>query len=602
MDVVTLGMAKADAKKTYSTQAPRQLVSKLSKGLQNAVLAVLGDSTGNDSFEWVNQTSLQLGQKFPKAKVVYRLWNDANQNYDAPSTLQAGVAPPVITDDFNRADSASTPGTATTGQLWTNENGTYGITSGKLVPTTAGGPMASINVEYPEITTFSISATLPTNGGAIRILPKFIDVQNHHIVEVGATGGSSYITIFKRVNNSISQYATNSATALTQGGTYTVTVTYASGVFSATVNGVTATTNLSTTDIATFAAATKLAVSSSTANQAGIAFDNLSVTLEPVRLDVYNGSKSGADAAYSLARMALQVPLPPDLTFINYGHNYTGTTLRAPYYALCKAVTDTFPNTDIVCIMQNPRVQGDSGRAYGLQRNVEIGTIAAQEGYGLVDVTQKFLDNPNYATDYYWSPETLHPNPNGHLAWTAEVMRCLLGAVSPRAARPQPRETRRFVPATSFIAVPSVAAPTLSMVNAATLGWAFDQTTPQTLGAFADYPSTWQSVNIYILWSVAGSSGFTPSNAISLWELGTTPLNDMSAVLDSVTVPALSTVQVSGSAHNVNAYTTLSTIMRSNVSHNNRPLYVQVKRAADQAADNLAASAYFYGVVIERAS
>lgn len=580
---------------------PRAIINKLTKGIQNVVLAVTGDSTGNDSYEWVYQTCLQLGKRFPKTKIQYRVWNDTNQNYDAASTVQAGTSA-IITDNFNRADSSTTPGTATTGQVWTNESGTSGIAANKLVPITTGGPVASIDTGYPEITTFTIDVTLPTNGGPVRILPKFLDVGNHLLVEVGSTGAASYIALFKRVASTATQYVTNSTTALTQGGTYTVTVTYKAGVLTATVNGVTVTATLSAADQITFGPASKLAVTCNTADQTGVAFDNLSLTSEPQRLDVYNASTPGQNAAYTLARLSSQLPVAPDHLFINYGHNYTGATLRSAYYALTKAVLDKYPNTDLVCVMQNPRTPGQPTRTDGLQRNAEIATLAAQEGYGLVDVTQRFLNNPNYVTDYFDPGETLHPNATGHQAWSAEVMRVLNGAPSVQPIRTQARETRKFIPATSFVAIPSIAAPTLTLVNSAALGQAFDQTTPQSLGALIDFPSTWQSVNTYILWGVSVSSGLTGGNAGCLWELGTAPINDITGVSDSSTVPVLSLTQAVGSAHNIPAYTTLSTLMRSQSAFANRPLYIQVKRAADQGSDTLATTAYFYGVIIERAS
>lgn len=80
---------------------------RLKRGTEDVVLAVLSDSTGNETTEWVYLTAQWLAARFPAYTVVYRLWNDTNQNYDAAVTIQTGTGSRTLTI-YN----ASTPGMA----------------------------------------------------------------------------------------------------------------------------------------------------------------------------------------------------------------------------------------------------------------------------------------------------------------------------------------------------------------------------------------------------------------------------------------------------------------------------------------------------------
>lgn len=69
------------------------------------MLTILGDSTGNETFEWVYLTAQWLAAKYPAYTVTHRLWNDTNQNYDAATTIQTGTGSKTLAI-YN----ASTPG------------------------------------------------------------------------------------------------------------------------------------------------------------------------------------------------------------------------------------------------------------------------------------------------------------------------------------------------------------------------------------------------------------------------------------------------------------------------------------------------------------
>lgn len=73
------------------------LTSVLSRGVVDAVLAVLGDSTGNEAVEWIYRLVAWIGQQFPAYTIIYYLWDDATQSYGAPTTVQTGSGARTLT-------------------------------------------------------------------------------------------------------------------------------------------------------------------------------------------------------------------------------------------------------------------------------------------------------------------------------------------------------------------------------------------------------------------------------------------------------------------------------------------------------------------------
>lgn len=78
-------------------RSARKLINKLKRNLQDASLVVLGDSTGNDSNEWVYLLALWLALIYPTHTVVYRLWDDTTRAYGAPVTISTGTGSRTLT-------------------------------------------------------------------------------------------------------------------------------------------------------------------------------------------------------------------------------------------------------------------------------------------------------------------------------------------------------------------------------------------------------------------------------------------------------------------------------------------------------------------------
>ncbi|MDJ1115343.1 SGNH/GDSL hydrolase family protein [Microbacterium dauci] len=88
VETATVGLARGQA---------NGLTSVMARGAADAVLAVLGDSTGNETTEWVYRLVVWLGQQFPAYTIRYYLWDDATQGYGALATIQTGTGTRTLT-------------------------------------------------------------------------------------------------------------------------------------------------------------------------------------------------------------------------------------------------------------------------------------------------------------------------------------------------------------------------------------------------------------------------------------------------------------------------------------------------------------------------
>lgn len=69
----------------------------LSTGIADICFLLMGDSTGNGTDEWFYLTMKWLASKYPKYTFMYKLWNDASQNYDNPVIMQIGSGAGTVT-------------------------------------------------------------------------------------------------------------------------------------------------------------------------------------------------------------------------------------------------------------------------------------------------------------------------------------------------------------------------------------------------------------------------------------------------------------------------------------------------------------------------
>lgn len=134
---------------------------------------------------------------------------------------------------------------------------------------------------------------------------------------------------------------------------------------------------------------------------------------------------SGLDA-YRTIRYAL---VRPDLILANHGHNEIHTStgfapinsrdmFRSNYLVGVESLSQLCPGAGVVLMTQNPR--SDIYPDDPPTKAPIIGAIAAERGYGLVDIFRLYEANPAWAADWLLA-DGVHPNAAGSAAWAAAV-------------------------------------------------------------------------------------------------------------------------------------------------------------------------------------
>jgi hypothetical protein len=330
----------------------------------------------------------------------------------------------------------------------------------------------------------------------------------------------------------------------------------------------------------------------------------------PFVLDIYNGSASGSAPAYNLAParwqvMAIPLNPTPDLVFINHGHNTggaNGAQFRYLLMQLTRAVQNLWPQAGLIVTAQNPMGVGVGDYTLDLQRARSVISLAATEGYGLVNVLQTYLNNPNYDADWLNPADHLHPSDAGSIVWTNEVTRQLASATSVVPRAPQVKRESVWVPAKMFapFATGMTAAPTDGVVNDQAYMWGFPAAQLTSVIADVSLPTHWTTFDAYLLWCVASTSGKTPSTVVS-WRLL------RQTVMAAKTYPVASGVQVpsawvdpgvqSRNPSNGTAYQTVTSIIAQQSSAIERVQAIRLQRNGNNGTDNIAETAYVRGIL-----
>ena len=93
---------QSDARQSASyalagTDSTQRLLSALHAEFADQTVLFVGDSTGNETTEWIYLLTQALAAQWPRWTVQYRLWNDGATSYDAPVTIQAGTGSRTLT-------------------------------------------------------------------------------------------------------------------------------------------------------------------------------------------------------------------------------------------------------------------------------------------------------------------------------------------------------------------------------------------------------------------------------------------------------------------------------------------------------------------------
>lgn len=92
-----------------TASATRPLISKLRRGVASANVLVAGDSTGNETTEWVYLAFQALGARFPAYTVNYYLWDaTGGVSYSSADVIQTGTGSQTL-NVYNLSVTGTTP-------------------------------------------------------------------------------------------------------------------------------------------------------------------------------------------------------------------------------------------------------------------------------------------------------------------------------------------------------------------------------------------------------------------------------------------------------------------------------------------------------------
>lgn len=388
------------------------LVAALDFGVGAATMTILGDSTGNDWFEWPQRFADALGDAYPDLTVRHALWSDATQEYGTMTTLHEGAEPPATTvtlidDQFNRTAAELIGSTPDVGQVWQGTTGRFSLDGSKM----SGIPGLAHTYPSPAHPSGSGSVTVTTSvtmnqaaSGTVKtieVAAKSVDASNHVFVTMTVpTGGGRTWGLWKRIGDTPTKLADGTLDTSTATKAIPISITVDGANVSATVDGETITGTLAAGDVTAFAPGWGVTIWPKT-NMTGVTVDFIkavttsSASAEGHTLTIYNGSMPGSTLAYQQARLAAMVPSQTDFVVLSSSHNY-GTTGAADYLTAVRAFTSALlaarPTVDIIASSQNPQFSprtAEQTKAHAI-RNAALRAEASRLGWGYWPVYEKW--------------------------------------------------------------------------------------------------------------------------------------------------------------------------------------------------------------------
>lgn len=416
---------KADTPSRYPTLWA--LKDALAQG-QSSAIQVLGDSTGNESWEWPTLVAQDLATRYPDFTVHVRTWNDANQALDLPTVVQEGAAGPrhlkVATD---RAPQRLDPGSAPhlTGVIdarlklsmptWTPAN-SFG---GAILLSEEGGNGAwgwALSIRNQGNLTFYYSS----DGSTLQSV--------HSSAATGlAPGATSWIRVVFDPAGSAKFYLSSDGQTWTQLGT---TMTLSPVVLSNRLGdyrlgghgtvGTEAGVNIYAVDIRDGENGRSIVPRLPDLWSWYGAGTRMDIAGAPV-LTVVNGSHPGAGISY-LGQQSRLNQLTPDygqrLTFISTSHNEAraiGGQWGAKLRSFVHQVLELLPGAGVIAVTQNPQVSAATYSREHARRRIDTIGFGKSMGLDVIDTYGMFVGNPNWSGQ--WMADQVHPNTAGQRAW-----------------------------------------------------------------------------------------------------------------------------------------------------------------------------------------
>jgi len=402
-------------------------ITALDLGTKDVNIAVAGDSTGNDSTEWPVLLMQKFATRYPSLKVVSKLWNTTNLNYDAPVVHQAGVtvSGTVFRDTFTRVAADVYGSTPDVGNAWgrdgSNANGDWSINGSAAVRTAdATGGMIIAESGSAGDQKVTVVGTLSTTGtGSNRSVRFYLfkDLSNGIFVQIAIdSAGATAWTMFKFINAVNTQIASGPVpvTSNTADVPFTLELSVAGTAVTAKIGANIITGNFASGELSSGLWSAGITGGGHLVNDTldSVTIDIITPT-PPQTLTLYNGSVAGSILSYQLSQLPAIYPVPIDSLIVNSGHNYGNYDEKAYANAIdafLQAFKPLQPSASILISSQNPQKPPAAGRYAHLQRLSSLRKYASRNGYGYIPVIEAFTALPDGGASLVLS-DGVHPTP-----------------------------------------------------------------------------------------------------------------------------------------------------------------------------------------------
>ena len=319
-------------------------------------------------------------------------------------------------------------------------------------------------------------------------------------------------------------------------------------------------------------------------------------SLTPKVLTVYLGGASGQGIVYFKNNLTNLFPVNIDLCFLSAGHNESyGTSIlfRLAYFSLTKLITDTYRDCSLICIAQNPKASTATYYLNGISNGIDIGKMCAKEGYGFINVMQRFFDYGNYAVTLM--QDDTHPNALGSALWSQTVCESLIkkNYSSPNVF--QGKSQHLFANVNGYYnPLNNISATIYNDVPIPFIP--LPDNSDNSISSTIQIPSWWRVISIYILWKTPTDSTNTKVDLVSR----------LYSIDEQSSLPVLINsgfIQPNGS--------TANRVIKSQIFSQSgsselelikpyKPMTFSVRRRGTQANDTYTGNAEILGVYFER--
>lgn len=229
-------------------------------------------------------------------------------------------------------------------------------------------------------------------------------------------------------------------------------------------------------------------------------------TIDSKKLEVYIGGVSGTGISYAYDNFSDLVQVTPDVLIFSYGHNdnyVSQDDYYRQYFKLTKFAKEMYPDVAISLIAQNPKAPGIPTIENGIRNVNNIYKLAANEGYGFINVMKAFFDFGDYST---LLTDGTHPNLAGSTLWMETVAKSFDSNFS-GTFKPDTKQDKIFIPASEMYTSNGdfteleLAGP----VNMKVLTMPPAQDI--TLSAGVLFPKHWKIISANLVWTVGAGAG-----------------------------------------------------------------------------------------------